>query len=161
VILYHGSYVAVEKPQLSFSRLKTDFGQGFYTTPYREQAVKWAKRYKRFQKSGVITEFSFDDTAIESELISVLKFSAYSDEWLDFVTDCRKGLIVGDSYDLIIGSVANDKVFDAIEAYFNGFYSKEKAIEKLRYEEPNLQFCFKSQSAIDSYLKFIKSEEIK
>jgi hypothetical protein len=161
MILYHGSSVSVEKPQISFSRTKTDFGQGFYTTPYREQAEKWAKRFKRFSNEGVISEFSFNENSIVSGEISVLEFESYSDEWLDFVTDCRKGIIIENRYDLIIGSVANDKVFDAIEAYFNGFYSKEKAIEKLRYEKPNLQYCFKSQRAIDEYLKFNKSEELK
>ena len=32
MILYHGSYKAIEKPDLSFSRLRTDFGKGFYLT---------------------------------------------------------------------------------------------------------------------------------
>ena len=30
MILYHGSFTAVEKPDLAFSRLRTDFGKGFY-----------------------------------------------------------------------------------------------------------------------------------
>jgi len=36
--LFHGSYLAVEKPDISFSRDNVDFGRGFYTTPIREQA---------------------------------------------------------------------------------------------------------------------------
>ena len=30
MILYHGSYAAIEKPDLSFARQRTDFGRGFY-----------------------------------------------------------------------------------------------------------------------------------
>jgi hypothetical protein len=159
MILYHGSSAAVEKPNLVYSRIKTDFGKGFYTTPYREQAVNWAMRFKRAEKSGVVSAYEFDDDVIKSGQIEVLEFDSYSDEWLDFVTDCRKGLITGDRYDLIIGSVANDKVFDAIEAYFNGFYDKEKAIERLRFEKPNLQYCFKNEDTINKYMKF-KSAEV-
>jgi hypothetical protein len=35
MILYHGSYVVIEKPELKFSREKLDFGRGFYTTPFQ------------------------------------------------------------------------------------------------------------------------------
>jgi hypothetical protein len=154
MILYHGSSVEVKKPDLVYSRIKTDFGTGFYTTPYREQAEKWAMRFKRSEKSGVVSAYEFSDDILSSGQIKVLEFDAYSEEWLDFVTECRKGLITGDRYDLIIGSVANDKVFDAVEAYFNGFFDKEKAIERLRYEKPNLQYCFKNNETIDKYLKF-------
>jgi hypothetical protein len=47
MILYHGSYLAVEKPYIIFSRDNVDFGKGFYTTPIREQAVRWSERFKR------------------------------------------------------------------------------------------------------------------
>jgi len=45
--LYHGSFTAIEAPNLSFSRDTTDFGKGFYTTTIQLQAEKWAERYKR------------------------------------------------------------------------------------------------------------------
>jgi hypothetical protein len=34
--LYHGSNVAVENPNLEFSRKNLDFGAGFYTTVNKE-----------------------------------------------------------------------------------------------------------------------------
>ena len=36
MIVYHGSYCRVERPELTFSREKLDFGKGFYITPIRE-----------------------------------------------------------------------------------------------------------------------------
>ncbi|MDR3073460.1 MAG: DUF3990 domain-containing protein, partial [Deltaproteobacteria bacterium] len=47
--------------------------------------------------------------------------------------------------DVVIGGVANDKVFNTIELFF----------DKL-----NLQYCFRSQSTIDEYLTFIASETL-
>jgi len=40
--LYHGSNTDFEKPLLSKSRNRRDFGQGFYLTTIREQAEQWA-----------------------------------------------------------------------------------------------------------------------
>ncbi len=40
MILYHGSFVAVNQPDLVHSRKNVDFGKGFYVTPIFEQAKK-------------------------------------------------------------------------------------------------------------------------
>ena len=44
MILYHGSYMVVEKPQLIEQNRFLDFGYGFYTTTNREQAEGFAKK---------------------------------------------------------------------------------------------------------------------
>ena len=42
VVLYHGSNVVVEKPQILISGYYKDFGFGFYCTKLEKQARKWA-----------------------------------------------------------------------------------------------------------------------
>jgi hypothetical protein len=157
MILYHGSFIEVAKPDFWRGREKLDFGRGFYTTPYREQALKWSERFLSRYGSRVISAYEFDEAKARKKL-RILEFSVYSEDWLDFVTLCRIGAGANGNYDLIIGSVANDKVFDALEAYFNGYSDKVTAIQKLRYEEPNLQYCFANQETIDEYLLFESSE---
>jgi hypothetical protein len=159
VILYHGSYTAVEAPDIWRSREKLDFGRGFYTTPFRGQAVKWTSRFTRRYGKRVVSVYEIDETAIRENL-RLLEFASYSEEWLNFVTLCRMGAGNNGGYDVIIGSVANDRVFDALEAYFNGFLDKAVAIQRLRYEQPNLQYCFVNQDAMDRYLRFVSSEVI-
>lgn len=44
MILYHGSTIAVEKPEIIKSEIGRDFGFAFYTTDIRDQAIRWAKR---------------------------------------------------------------------------------------------------------------------
>ncbi len=56
--------------------------------------------------------------------------------------------------DIVIGGVANDKVFNTIERYLDRLIDKAEAIKRLRYEKPNLQVCFRTQEAIDEYLRF-------
>jgi hypothetical protein len=157
MILYHGSFVEVAKPDYWRGREKLDFGRGFYTTPYREQALKWTERFLRRNDNRVISSYEFDEVRARENL-RILEFPAYSEEWLDFVTLCRLGVGKNENSDLIIGSVANDKVFDALEAYFNGYSDKLTAIQKLRYEEPNLQYSFANQETIDRHLRFVSSE---
>ena len=159
MILYHGSYLSVEKPDISYSRDNVDFGKGFYTTPIREQAVSWAARFKRKRGQSVISAYELDDKAMRKN-VSVLIFDAYSEEWLDFIITCRRGGNIG-AFDVVIGGVANDKVFDTVEAFLNGFYDKTQAIQRLRYEKPNLQYCFRNQFVIDGYLKFVSGEVLK
>ena len=44
--VYHGSWMEIAEPDLKHSRTDVDFGKGFYTTPLREQAVKWCGKLK-------------------------------------------------------------------------------------------------------------------
>ena len=41
--VYHGSTQTVDSPICTLGRPKLDFGQGFYLTDIKEQAVRWAK----------------------------------------------------------------------------------------------------------------------
>lgn len=43
MIIYHGSTVLVEKPEIRISDSFLDFGTGFYTTTSEHQAERWAK----------------------------------------------------------------------------------------------------------------------
>lgn len=154
--LYHGSYIAIDIPNLSHSRSNVDFGRGFYTTPNHIQAEKWCGRFKRRGMEGIISCYDFNDDA--DETLKVLKFDKYSEEWLEFIVRCRKGLDDTD-YDLVIGGIVNDKVFNTIELYFDGLIDKKEAITRLQYEKPNLQIAFRSERAL-SHLKFEGSEKI-
>lgn len=44
--VYHGSYTAIEHPDIKTGRNTKDFGPGFYCTVIREQAQRWARRYQ-------------------------------------------------------------------------------------------------------------------
>lgn len=156
MILYHGSYTEVKKPDIGFSRRNLDFGRGFYVTPIYEQARKWSLRFKKKRGRSVVSEYFFDDINFSREL-DVKEFSGYSEEWLDYVISCRSGSNL-EKYDVVIGGVANDKVFDTIELFFSGLIDKYFAIERLKYEKPNLQLCFCSQEILDQYLVYQKCE---
>lgn len=73
MILYHGSYLEIQTPDLVHSRKNVDFGRGFYTTPLYGQAVKWCEKFMRRGKSRVISRYSFDEKAYQELKILKLK----------------------------------------------------------------------------------------
>ena len=157
MILFHGSDRIIERPDILHSRKEVDFGAGFYTTPIEKQARNWCKKFIRRGMKGIVSVYNFDEAALR--IYSERKFETYSEEWLDFISQCRMGKDVSD-YDIITGGVANDRVYDTVELYFEGLISKSAAIGRLAMEDPNLQVCFRSQEVLVHYLKFERSFEV-
>ena len=55
--LYHGSDQIIKTPEIRLSVRTLDFGQGFYTTTNKEQAVDFAiKVYNRTSRTGKILD---------------------------------------------------------------------------------------------------------
>lgn len=152
MILYHGSDRIISEPDLLHSRQNVDFGSGFYTTTIYEQAARWCGKFKRRGKESVINVYRFDEAAGN---MRILQFDSYSEEWLDFILKCRSGRDDSD-YDIVTGGVANDKVFNTVELYFDGLIDKAEAIRRLRFEKPNMQMCFRTKESL-KYLHFVRS----
>ena len=111
----------------------------------------------RLGQPGVISSYRLDETALKA--CKVLKFDEYSENWLDFIISCRQGLDQTD-YDIVIGGVANDRVFNTIELYIANLATKTETINRLKYEKPNLQICFRTQEIIDKYLQYEGCEQV-
>ena len=153
--VWHGGEMSIPQPDLVHSRRAVDFGSGFYVTPIREQAERWCEKRKLRANKAALSGYEYDEGAAAD--LKVLVFDSYSEEWLDFIVACRAEKDTSD-WDIVIGGVANDRIFDTLEAFFDGFATKEKTIERLKLREPNLQICFRSPAALKT-LTFIGSEE--
>ena len=154
MILYHGSFIEISSPDLRHSRGNVDFGRGFYATPIFEQAEKWSSKFKRRGQEGIVSMYEY----FEDATLKILRFDSYSEAWLTFILNCRSGKDNTD-YDMVIGGVANDKVFNTVELFFDGLIDKTEAIGRLRYEKPNLQIAFRTDKAL-TYLHFEGSEQL-
>lgn len=132
MIVYHGSNMIVNHPDVSHSFRDLDFGRGFYVTTIMEQAERWAKRKALFARNS----------------------------WIDFVCQCRDGSQEYRQYDIIIGKVANDKVFRVVDLYNSGIWDKERALKEIRVYPGYDQIAFITQKAIDQALMFSKASEV-
>lgn len=157
-ILLHGSNYIVDVPRADMNNpdFTYDFGFGFYTTTFPEQAEKWALRKAANSNDptddgAVVSIYLFD-----SSDISFYEFTDTNEEWLDFVCECRKyERISHNDVDLIVGRVADDDVIQTVTSYMNGKYTREEAIEQLRFVKDNDQYLFTNNEACNHYLHFV------
>lgn len=154
--LYHSSNISIERPEIIYSRDYLDFGKGFYLTSLQDQAVKYGQRFIRRNQPAWLNTYELDFNPIEWD---ILEFGAYDKPWLDFISKCRSGKDET-NYDMVIGGIANDKVIQTLDRYFEGELSEEGALGLLRYEKPNNQYCIRSQRMLDECLKHIYSQQL-
>ena len=154
--LYHSLNVIVELPDTKHSRLYLDFGRGFYLTSLKEQAVRYAQRFKRRGQQAWLNTY---ELVYKENTWNIKRFDSYDKQWLDFVAQCREGKEVG-NYDMVIGGIANDRVIITLDRYFIGEISQEEALGLLRFEKPNIQYCIRSERMLKECLTFIESEQL-
>lgn len=147
--VYHGSYTVVKEPKIVKGKNTKDFGTGFYCTIIREQAERWAKRYD----GGVVNAY----TVRMDTNLKILEFKDMTEEWLDFIIDCRHGK--EHHYDIVIGAMANDQIYNFIADYMDGIITREQFWVLARFKYPTHQINFCTQDALKC-LEFISSEEI-
>lgn len=150
--LYHSSDMPVIKPDTIHSRDYLDFGKGFYLTSIHE----YAQRFLRRQRDAWLNAYEFE---FDSSEWKILKFDSYDEGWLNFVANCRAGRDNTD-YHLVIGGIANDKVIQTLDRYFDGDLSENETLGLLKYEKPNIQYCIRSQRMLDRCLRYIESKQL-
>lgn len=151
--LFHGSNCIINKPSLEYSRDNLDFGKGFYVTSLLGQAISYSLK---FREKAVVNMYQFD----YSKELKIKDLRENIDLWLDFVVANRTSNIGDIAHDLVIGPVADDKVYRTVELYMKGIYNRKRAIQELYYTKPNNQICFLTEKAIDA-LQFIDKISIK
>ena len=162
--LYHGSYLSVSMPLVKLGRRKVDFGQGFYVTKLRKQAVSWAETIAERKGRGVeptLSTYLFDYERANVNGYRFMVFELYILEWLSYVVDCHRGGAMQNLYDVVDGGVANVNVIDTVEDFENGIITAEQALGQLRYKEINHQICILNQAVVDKYLSFKSAEIVK
>lgn len=158
--VYHGSTDRISSPLVNVGRKNLDFGQGFYVTTLKQQAVSWASRPINQRKRKFLNIYELDLEDILQEKYHLLHFQDYGRDWLDFVVANRKGQLLWKQYDLIEGGIANDRVFNTVELYASNLITAEEALQRLSYHKPNNQICIINQTIIEKYLHYIESIEI-
>ncbi len=159
MILYHGSNVVVKQPKLVEQNRFLDFGYGFYTTTHKNQVENFAQKVmiRRGGKS-IVNVYEFDENA-QTDTLHSKRFSAPDEDWLDFVSAHRNGTYNGETYDLIIGAVANDDVYRTLQVYSTGLLSKEQAIEALKVKKLFDQYVFATEQVL-ALLTFLEAREV-
>lgn len=163
MILYHGSNLDIDIIDLSKCRPYKDFGQGFYLTEMKEQAIKMSNRTARiYGGNPVVNVFSVTDAALLDSTLSIRKFDSPSEEWASFVIANRnrkKVVIDSDNnkdcrYDIVIGPVANDDIALLFRQFEDGLIDINALVLGMKYKELTNQYSFHTERAV----KLLKKE---
>lgn len=146
-IIYHGSYCKIEEPEIIDGKYTKDFGQGFYCTILKEQAEKWANKYD----TPTINIYEYD----ENPNLKIKNFTIMTEEWLDFIIKSRNG--EKHEYDIVIGAMADDQVYNYITDLMSGQITREAFWELAKFRHPTHQIAFCTNEALKC-VKFIGIE---
>lgn len=139
--LYHGSNVIVQKPKVLTNGHYKDFGYGFYCTNLEKQAIKWALTKR---KSHVVNVYEYRKNVD----LKICSFPEMTEEWLDFVVNCRKG--IEHEYDIVEGPMADDTIWDYIEDFTRGNISREAFWALVKFKYPTHQIVFCTEKALST-----------
>lgn len=149
-LLYHGSNVIVGNPRILINSHYKDFGYGFYCTNIEKKAKRWAITK---QGKSYINKYIYQ----KSHSLKSLVFETMTEEWLEFVVNCRLGK--EDEFDIVEGPMADDQIWDYVEDYIEGNISKAAFWELVKFKYPTHQIVFCTEEAL-KMLKFEGSEEV-
>ncbi|MCL2028517.1 MAG: DUF3990 domain-containing protein [Bacteroidales bacterium] len=148
--VYHGGYTVIEKPEILKSKFPKDFGGGFYCTELEQQAVRWASRYD----TAVVSVYEYTP----DENLRTLVFEEMTEEWLDFIVDCRSGGT--HDFDIVIGAMANDQIYNYISDFIDGILTREQFWVLAKFKHPTHQICFCNEQAL-STIQYMNYDKIK
>lgn len=176
--LYHGSDVAIERPDVTHNTGFADLGQGFYLTDDHDAARRRsASRARRTgAPAGVVSVFELDvdclpwvtmgervdDPHGDSPGRFALRFNkgvAGIEAWIDYITACRAGRTeVGSlgSPSMVCAWIATEEV----ELVSSGLLSAAEVAGYLDPSELIVQYCLLDQRVVDKNLRFVEAERV-
>ena len=148
--LYHASKEIVQYPEVRKAKYTKDFSWGFYCTNNMNQAIRWANRGIG---EPIINYYEY----VPTENLKILRFPEISDEWLDFIAECRSGKT--HTYDIVEVPMENDTVWNYVNDFLTGRITRRQFWVLAEFKYPTHQISFHTLSAIDC-LTFMKSEVV-
>ncbi len=168
MILYHGSKSGIKGNIQPLSRAECDFGRGFYMGDKEDQPKSLVSEFKdnMFYEldcdfSGLkVLEFTDDyDSQLDWSL-----FIAYNRKQFDsdkYYKLARKYESYNNNYDVIAGLIADDKMTEALQRFFDGTFSDKALIAAMSRVKLGRQFVAKTEIACNSdHIQIVSSRKL-
>lgn len=148
--LFHTSDTVIKEPDIHRGRSNTDFGQGFYLTPDESFAGSWAR--ERTSSDIYVNRYELDIDGIRVKTLS------RDEEWCTYIFDNRRSKAdrLAD-YDVIIGPVANDTLFETYGIITSGLLTEAQALGLLRIGPEYTQVAVKTDAGAKA-LRWVDAE---
>lgn len=142
LLLYHTGFHPRPKPDIRAGRKNADFGQGYYLTPDRDFAERWA-----MARRGETTYINIYE--LETAGLRLLELTR-DETWFDYIFQNRAGAADAMAeYDVILGPIANDTIYDLMGMTTSGFLDRETSLRILGLGPIYLQIVIKTDRAAE------------
>jgi len=149
--LYHGSNCEIGAIDLHRSKPGKDFGQGFYLSDDRDQAMEMARTKVDQLESGTPTVMAYEVDEAVMDTLRVLRFGEYSEEWARFILLNRHNASdrPAHDYDIVIGPIANDRVGIQLWRFDTQAIDLPTLVRNLQYMKGvTIQYFFGTERAV-------------
>lgn len=153
VVLYHGSKSGIEGNIAPKSRRQCDFGKGFYMGTEPSQALTLICDYEK--SKFYIVSICIDDLAIldvpaNLEWAMIVAYNRNRMEKIKGTSLYNKYSSMTRDKDLVIGSIANDRMFYVIDNFFIGNITDAALINSLSALQLGKQYVVVTQKGCDA-----------
>lgn len=153
VLLYHGSKSGINGSIQPISRKQCDFGSGFYMGTEPVQALTLIcdfEKSKFYIVSVDMNELAQLDVPPDIDWAMLVAFHRGKMEKIKDTSFYNKYRSMAEKKDLIIGSIANDRMFFVIDNFFVGTITDAALVNSLSALQLGRQYVAISQKACDA-----------
>lgn len=153
VLLYHGSKSGISGNIEPKSRSRCDFGKGFYMGTEPSQALTLICDYdksKFYIMSVNLSDLKILDVPADLEWAMIVAYHRGRMETVKGTTFYNKYRDMTNNTDMIVGSIANDRMFYVIDNFFVGNITDAALVNSLSALELGKQYVAITQKACDS-----------
>ena len=153
VLLYHGSKSGINGSIQPISRKQCDFGSGFYMGTEPVQALTLIcdfEKSKFYIVSVDMNELAQLDVPPDIDWAMLVAFHRGKMEKIKDTSFYNKYRSMAQNKDLVIGSIANDRMFFVIDNFFVGTITDAALVNSLSALQLGRQYVAVSQKACDA-----------
>ena len=153
VLLYHGSKSGITENIEPKSRSRCDFGKGFYMGTEPSQALTLICDYdksKFYIMSVNLSDLKILDVPADLEWAMIVAYHRGRMETVKGTIFYNKYRDMANNTDMIVGSIANDRMFYVIDNFFVGNITDAALVNSLSALELGKQYVAITQKACDS-----------
>ena len=162
VILYHGSKSGIRGAIAPISRESCDFGKGFYMGTDRIQPLTLICNYpnaKIYTLSVELSELKIFDVEVGLDWALLIAYNRGKMESVKNSSIYNRFACLSKDYDMIVGYIANDRMFVVLDRFFNGEITDLALINSLSALKLGKQYVALTEKACKK-IKIINEQEI-
>lgn len=162
IILFHGSKSGIEGTIAPKSRDKCDFGKGFYMGTEQTQPLTLICNYpdaKIYTLSVDLSGLKIMDIEVGLDWALLVAYNRGKMESAKGTSIYNRYADLDKSCDMVVGYIANDRMFVVLDRFFNGEITDLALINSLSALKLGKQYVAKTEKACKN-IKIIEEQEI-